>query len=64
MRKTKLESDTTAYKMKRNEVLICLRKVRSKYYQYLLDENIRLGDRFWKVIKRIYLAKKQTISSD
>ena len=40
MRKTKLENDITAYKMKRNEVNICLRKAKSKYYQNLLDENI------------------------
>ena len=64
MRKTKLENDVTAYKMKRNEVDICLRKAKSKYYQNLLDENCRSPDRFWKVIKRIYLAKnKQSLPS-
>ena len=59
MRKTKLENDVTAYKMKRNEVNICLRKAKSKYYQNLLDENFRSPDRFWEVIKRIYLAKSK-----
>ena len=37
MRKTKLENDITAYKMKRNKVNICLRKATSKYYQKLMD---------------------------
>ena len=64
MRKTKLENDITAYKMKRNEVNICLRKGKSEYYQKLLDENIRSPDRFWKVIKKTYPAKnKQSLSS-
>ena len=64
MRKIKLENDITAYKMKRNEVNICLRKAKLKYYQQLLDENIRSPERFWKVIKRIYPAKnKQSQSS-
>ena len=64
MRKTKLENDITAYKMKRNEVNICLRNAKSKYYQKLLDENIRSPDRFWKVIKRTYPAKnKQSLPS-
>ena len=50
--------------MKRNEVNTCLRKVKSKYYQNLLDENIRSPDRFWKVIKRVYPAKnKQSLPS-
>ena len=39
MRKTKLENDITAYKMKLNKVNICLRKSKSKYYRNLLDEN-------------------------
>ena len=64
MRKKKLENEITAYKMKRNEVNICLRKAKSKYYQKLMDENIRSMDRFWKVIKRIYPAKnKQSLPS-
>ena len=41
MRKTKFGNDITAYKMRGNEVNICLRKAKSKYYQNLLDENIR-----------------------
>ena len=46
--------------MKRNEVNICLRKAKSKYYQYLMDGNIRSFDhRSWKVIKRIYPAKNK-----
>ena len=50
--------------MKRNEVNICLRKAKSKYYQNLLDENIQSPDRFWKVIKRVYPAKnKQSLPS-
>ena len=50
--------------MKRNEGNICLRKAKSKYYQKLLDENIRSPDRFWKVIKRIYPAEnKQSLPS-
>ena len=49
MRKAKLENDITAYKMKRNEANICLKKAKSKYYQNLLDENFRSPDRFWKV---------------
>ena len=40
MRKTKLEHDIAVYKMKRNEVNICVRKAKLKYYQKLLDENI------------------------
>ena len=32
MRKTKLENDITAHKMKRYEVNICLRKAKFKYY--------------------------------
>ena len=51
MRKTKLENDIAPYKMKRNDVNICLRKAKSKYYQNLLDENFRSSDRFWKLIK-------------
>ena len=51
MRKPKLENDITAYKMKRNEANICLKKAKSKYYQNLLDDNFRSPDRFWKVIK-------------
>ena len=39
IRITKLETGITAYKMKRNEVNICLRKAKLKYYQNLLDEN-------------------------
>ena len=57
MRKTKLENDIAAFKMKGKEVNIFLRKAKSKYYQNLLDENIQSLDKFWKVIKRIYLAK-------
>ena len=64
VRKTKLENDITAYKMKRNEVNICLRKAKSKCYQNLLDENILSPYSFWKVIRRIYPAKKQTISAE
>ena len=64
MRKTKLENDITAYKMKRNEVNICLRKAKSKYYQSLLDESIRSLERFRKKIKRTYHAKnKQSLPS-
>ena len=64
MRKPKLENDIAAYKMKRSEVNICLKKAKSKYYQNLLDENIRSPDRFWKVIKRIYPGKsKQSLPS-
>ena len=64
MRKAKLENDITAYKMKRNEANICLKKAKSKYYQNLLDENFRSPDRFWKVTKRIYPAKnKQSLPS-
>ena len=59
MRKTKLGNDITAYKMKRNEVNICLTKAKANYYQNLLDENFRSPDRFWEVIKRIYLAKSK-----
>ena len=60
-RKNKLENDFTTYKVKRNEVNICLRKAKSKYYQNLLDENIRSPDRFWKVIKRIYPARNKNL---
>ena len=64
IRITKLETGITAYKMKRNEVNICLKKAKSKYYQNLLDENFWSPDRFWKVIKRIYPAKnKQSLPS-
>ena len=64
MRKTKIENEVTAYKMKRNEVNICLRKAILKYYQNLLDEKFRSPNRFWKLIKRIYLAKnKQSLPS-
>ena len=64
MRKTKLENDITACKMKRNKANICLRKAKSKKYQNLLDENFRTPDRFWKVIKRMHPAKnKQSLSS-
>ena len=44
------------------EANICLRKAKSKYYQNLPDENIWLPDKFWKVIKSIYMAKiKQSL---
>ena len=60
MRKTKLENDITAYRMKCNEVNICLRKGKSKYYQNLLmDENFWSPERSWKVIKRIYPVKNK-----
>ena len=63
MRKTKLENDITAFKMKGKEVNIFLRKAKSKYYQNLLDENIQSLGKFWKVIKRIYLVKnKQSLT--
>ena len=64
MRKTKLGNDITAYKMKRNEVNICLTKAKANYYQNLLDENFPSPDRFWEVIKRIYPAEnKQPLQS-
>ena len=63
MRKTKLENHITAFKTKGKEVNIFLRKAKSKYYQNLLDENIQSLAKFWRVSKRIYLAKnKQSLT--
>ena len=62
MRKSKLETDIAAYKQKRNQVNILLRKAKTNYLQNLLDENFRSPDRFWKEIKRIYPTKnKQSV---
>ena len=57
MRQTKCEIDTSAYKRKRNEVNIAIRKAKSTYYKKLLQENQRLPDKFWNVIKSIYPSK-------
>ena len=39
MRKTKLQFDINAYKAKRNEVNIALRKAKSQHFKNLLSEN-------------------------
>ena len=54
-RRTKEESDISAYKSKRNEVNIAVRKAKSVFHKNLLEENSRDSNKFWKTLKSIYL---------
>ena len=53
-RKTKSESDVSAYKKKRNEVNSLLNKSKQAYYKNLLNETSNNLDKFWNTIKKLY----------
>ena len=53
-RRTKDETDISAYKSKRNEVNIAVRRAKSVYCKKLLKENSNDPNKFWKTLKSIY----------
>ena len=63
MRKTKLQFDINAYKAKRNEVNVALRKAKSKYFKNLLSENTNSPKKFWKSLKSIVPIKNKSNNS-
>ena len=63
MRKTKLQFSINAYKAKRNEVNIALRKANPKYFKNLLSENTNSLKKFWKTLKSIFPIKNKSNSS-
>ena len=63
MRKTQLQFDINAYKAKRNEVNIALRKAKSKYFKNLLSENTNSPEKFWKTLKLIFRIKNKSNNS-
>ena len=63
IRKIKLQFDINAYKAKRNEVNIALRKVKSKYFKNLLSENTNSPKKFWQTLKLIFSIKNKSNNS-
>ena len=63
IRKTKLQFDINAYKAKRNEVNIALRKAKSKYFKNLLSENTNSPNKFWKTLKSTSPIKNKSNNS-
>ena len=55
--KANKNSDFLAYKRKRNEADIAIKKAKSSYYKNLLNENPHNRRKFWKVLKSIYRHK-------
>ena len=56
-RRTKSNADSLAYKRKRNETNIAIKRAKSSYYKNLLSENSENPSKFWKVLKSIYPCK-------
>lgn len=56
-RRTKSNADSLAYKRKRNETNIAIKRAKSSYYKNLLSENFENPSKFWKVLKSIYPCK-------
>ena len=63
MRKTQLQFDINAYKAKRNEVNIALRKAKSQYFKNLLSGNTNSREKFWKTLKSIFPIKNKSNNS-
>ena len=56
-RRTKHQTDISAYKSMRNKVNIAVRKAMSLYHKNLLKENATDPSKFWKTLKSIYPTK-------
>ena len=56
-RRTRKESDISAYKRKRNEVNIAVKRTKSDYHKKLLKENSKDPNKFWRTLKSIYSTK-------
>ena len=61
--KTKSEVDISAYKRKRNETNILLRKAKAEYHRDLLRENSNNPEKFWNTIKKVYPTKSGGVTS-
>ena len=65
-RRTRKESDISAYKRKRNEVNISVRRAKADYHKNLLKESSKDPNKFWKTLKSIYPTKtnnKQSVKT-
>eukprot|EP00795_Rhopilema_esculentum_P009289 gene9289-16986_t len=56
-RRTKNQTDISAYKCMRNKVNTAVRKAKSMYHKDLLKENSRDPNKFWKTLESIYPTK-------
>ena len=56
-RRTKNQTDISAYKCMRNKVNAAVRKAKSMYHKKLLKENSTDPNKFWKTLKSIYPTK-------
>ena len=62
-RRTKNQTEISAYKCMRNKVNAAVRKARSVYHKNLLKENSRDPIKFWKTLKSIYPTKSNNSQS-
>eukprot|EP00794_Sanderia_malayensis_P000891 gene891-188_t len=56
-RRTRKEPDISAYKRKRNEVNIAVKRAKSDYHKKLLKEGANDPKKFWRALKSIYPTK-------
>eukprot|EP00794_Sanderia_malayensis_P008222 gene8222-9102_t len=56
-RRTRKEPDISAYKRKRNEVKIAVKRAKSDYHKKLLKEGANDPKKFWRALKSIYPTK-------
>ena len=56
-RRTIIELDISAYKRKRNEVNIAVKRGKPEYHKKLLKESAKDPNKFWKTLKSIYPTK-------
>lgn len=61
-KKTTQEMHVSACKHKRNAVNISARKAKANYFRSLLNENMKLPDKFWNILKYICPSKNTQTS--